>query len=156
MANPVQCQTYSRLINKGRKQCIICLYYFQNNINCYKADFIGNNICTSCTPNIFPFQTLTNVELRSLLSFCKIPIKLDYENLIYRPFDDDVGCYDLHKCCYYLSSEFKSNISKTSSRTDLFFFHINCRSLRKNGDSLYALLHYIEAYFDVFALPRHD
>ena len=107
MANPIQCQTRSGLINKSRTQCIICLYFFYININSYKADFIDNNICTLC--NIFPFQTLTNAELRSLLSSCKIPynlIKRDYENLIYGSFDNDVNFYDLHKCCYYLSSEF--------------------------------------------------
>ena len=58
------------------------------------------------------------------------------------------------KCCYYLSSEFKINLSESIADDYFSIFQINCRSQMKHGDSLHALLHYANSQFDIIAITE--
>ena len=119
-------------------------------------DLTDDQLCFSCRTYLFPFSNISNIELHAILQCYVVPPKLNscnYEDLIFKLFDDDVNT---SVCNYFLSGDFNDTFSKACSNDQRFLslFHLNCRSIKKNGDALFALLSYLQPNFDIIALSE--
>ena len=143
-----------------RIQCDQCLHNFHCSCMMVTHEEYYNTTtwtCTTCQDDIFPFQSVTDIELENLLLNYNDQYSLEYwcfdqiefANKILNPFElNDIDCTqpnyeidpDFHyfndvnisnmlKCNYYVSESFDKLLKSRGAMNDFSIMHHNIRSL---------------------------
>ena len=173
-------QTYS---NCRAIKCVICLAWFHlkcSKLSRFDFNYISTHqsywICIQCNSSIFPFFDLTTDDLLKLSfnsnSSCLCSSRIDSLKL------DSLPCFDIvtslskiqtlnnididqqlpnqTNFSYYSIHDFHDNSVIRSSKNNNSFslLHCNIRSLVRNSDKLYSLLHDLQYPFSIIGLSE--